>query len=53
MVISYEDWNKIVKAVTEEKVEITLTTTPESTEVTVRPWEPYQPVCPYAKEASR
>lgn len=53
MTITYEDWEEVIKRVKEDKVEITLTTTPESTELTVRPWEPYQPLCPYAKEASK
>lgn len=52
MTITYEDWQEVVKTVKEERVEITLTTTPESTEMVVRPWEPYRPTCPYAKEVS-
>lgn len=52
MVISYENWHEIIDTVNKEKVEITLTTTPESTEITVRPWEPYRPMCPYVKEVS-
>ena len=33
-----------------KRVEIHVTTSRDGTEITVEPWEPYQPTCPYARQ---
>ena len=33
-----------------KRVEIRVTTSRDGTEITVEPWEPYQPICPYARQ---
>ena len=42
------DIYEIIEAVKAQGVEITVTIEPERTEITVQPWRPYTPVCPYA-----
>lgn len=41
---------ELIDRVKVDKVEITVTIEPERTEITVQPWRPYTPVCPYAGE---
>lgn len=38
---------EIVDLVKAEGVEITVTIEPDRTEVSVQPWRPYTPTCPY------
>jgi hypothetical protein len=48
------DIDKMIEAVKEKSVEITVTMEPDRTEISVQPWRPYRPTCPYAeiKEAA-
>lgn len=39
--------NELLDLVKDRQVEITVTWEPDRTEVTVQPWRPYTPVCPY------
>ena len=41
------DLREIVDLVKAEGVEITITIEPGRTEVSVQPWRPYTPTCPY------
>lgn len=39
--------SELIDLVKDRQVEITATFEPERTEVTIQPWRPYTPVCPY------
>lgn len=39
----------LAKIAKENKVRITFTQTPNSTEHSIEPWESYQPACPYSR----
>lgn len=39
--------NELIELVRDEQVEISMTWEPGRTEMTVQPWRPYTPVCPY------
>lgn len=39
--------SELIDLVKDRQVEITMTFDPERTEVTIQPWRPYTPVCPY------
>jgi len=41
--------DELIDRVKNDKVEITVTIEPERTEITVQPWRPYTPICPYAE----
>lgn len=40
----------MIEAVKTQQIEITVTMEPDRTEITVQPWRPYHPICPYATE---
>lgn len=42
--------DELIDRVKVDKVEITVTIEPGRTEITVQPWRPYTPVCPYAAQ---
>lgn len=39
--------SELIELVKDEQVEISMTWEPGRTEMTVQPWRPYMPVCPY------
>lgn len=43
--------SELIDLVKDEQVEIFMTWEPGRTEMTVQPWRPYTPVCPYGARA--
>ena len=43
------DINEMIEIVKEKPVEITITMEPDRTEISVQPWRPYRPTCPYTE----
>ena len=39
--------SELIDLVKDEQVEISMTWEPGRTEMTIQPWRPYTPVCPY------
>ena len=48
MVQIMSNLDELIDRVKVDKVEIAVTIEPERTEITVQPWRPFTPVCPYA-----
>ena len=42
--------DELIDRVKVDKVEIIVTIEPGRTEISVQPWRPYTPVCPYAAQ---
>ena len=42
------DIEELMRHVVEQKVDVTITFEPDRTEISVTPWRPYTPTCPYA-----
>lgn len=40
------DFNKLIKKVSKEKCEITISCEPDRTEITIQPWVPFSYHCP-------
>lgn len=44
------DLDALIQQVKDQHVEITFTYEPGRTEMSVQPWRPYTPTCPYARK---
>ena len=47
------DFDALISRVKSEQVDITVTIEPDRTEISITPWRPYRPICPYAGEKNR
>ena len=45
-----EVFEELFKVATKHKVSFTISVNRDGTEYSVSPWEPYQPICPYARQ---
>lgn len=47
MTIDFEELSRFIEMAAEKKVQISVTITPEQTEVVIEPWEAFHYNCPY------
>ena len=50
MKIDSELLDKLVDMVVEKKVEVDINVTPDSMDIKIEPWKPYEVKCPYGKD---
>lgn len=44
------DLKELMQYVVDKKVDVTITFEPDRTEISVTPWRPYTPTCPYKED---
>lgn len=50
MKIDNELLDKLVKMVVDNKVEVDISVAPDSMDIKIEPWKPYEIKCPYGKD---